>query len=159
MKHDARSEYNDQAVRAANIIISSMRFFNSLKDEILVPEIFHLDPKKTDTPEFRSKIMKFPSFIATYASYFYKAYPLDMCQYAGLFSGTRIPKRDKDEIERFKNIKHVVISLNGNFYTVEVLDSDGNIREPEFIYSQIMYLMTMREACENPLGALTSQNR
>lgn len=160
MKHDKRPEYNDQVVRAANVIVSSMRFMKSLKDEILVPEIFHMDASKTDTPEFRSKIMKFPSFIATYVAYYYKAYPLDMYQYQGLFAGTRIPKRDKDEIERFKNIRHVLVMKNGHFYTVEALDSDGNVREPEFIYSQLKYLMSLNdEPSKIPLGALTTQNR
>lgn len=163
MKHDTRAEYNDQAVKTANVIISSLRFMKSLADEILVPEIFHINTRKTDTPEFRSKIMKyFPSFIATYAAYFYKAYPLDMSQYQGLFAATRIPKRDKDEIERFQNIKHVVIMMDGHFYTVEVLDRNGNLREPEFIYSQVKYLMTLRECTkenESPMGALTTQNR
>lgn len=160
MKQDTRPEYNDQTVRTANVIISSMRFMKSLQEEILTPEIFHMDPSKTDTPEFRSKIMKFPSFIATYVAYYYKAYPLDMYQYQGLFAGTRIPKRDKDEIERFKNIRHVLVMKNGHFYTVEVLDLNGNIHEPTFIYSQIKYLMSMNELPnEHPLGALTSQNR
>lgn len=160
MKHDTRPEYNDQIVRTANVIISSMRFMKSLQEEILVPEIFHMDTSKTDTSAFRSKIMKFPSFIATYVAYYYKAYPLDMSQYQGLFAGTRIPKRDKDEIERFKNIRHILVMKNGHFYTLEVLDHAGNIREPEFIYSQIKYLMTITEGnSSHPLGALTSQNR
>lgn len=160
MKHDPRPEYNDQAIRTANIIISSMRFMKSLNNEILVPEIFHMDPSKTDTEAFRSKIMKFPSFIATYVAYYYKAYPLDMVQYSGVFGATRIPKRDKDEIARFKNTRHVLITRDGHFFAVEVLDENGNIREPEFIYSQVKYLMTMNETENlNPLGALTSQNR
>ncbi|CAG9798634.1 unnamed protein product [Chironomus riparius] len=160
MKHDTRPEYNDQAIRASNVIISSMRFMKSLNDQILVPEIFHMDASKTDTDAFRSKIMKFPSFIATYAAYFYKAYPLDMVQYQGLFAATRIPKRDKDVIERFKNVKHVLIMKDGHFYAVEVLDENGNIRNPEFIYSQIKYLMSMNvPENEDPIAALTTQNR
>lgn len=160
MKHDTRPEYNDQAIRAANVIVSSMRFMKSLNDEILVPEIFHMDASKTDTEAFRSKIMKFPSFIATYVAYYYKAYPLDMVQYQGLFAGTRVPKRDKDVIERFKNVKHVLVMKEGHFYALEVLDENGNIRSPEFIYSQIKYLMTMNvPANDQPLGALTTQNR
>jgi carnitine O-palmitoyltransferase 2 len=160
MKHDTRAEYNDQAVRTANVIVSSMRFLKSLQDEILVPEIYHMDPRKTDTEAFRSKIMKFPTFIATYAAYFYKAYPLDMVQYEGLFAGTRIPKRDKDEIERFKNVRHILVSKDGNFFTVEVLDTNGNIRDPEFIYSQVKHLMSLDVPVNShPIGALTSQNR
>lgn len=160
MNHDKRPEYNDQLLRTANIIISSMRFMKSLKSEILVPEIFHMSAAKTDTPEFRSKIMRFPTFIATYAAYFYKAYPLDMSQYKGLFGATRIPKRDKDEIYRNESTKHVVVMKDGNFYTIEVLDASGNIRSPEFVYSQLKYLAQMNPApAANPIGALTTQNR
>jgi carnitine O-palmitoyltransferase 2 len=160
MNHDTKPEYNDQLLRTANIIISSMRFMKSLKAEILVPEIFHMDPKKTDTESFRSKIMKFPTFIATYAAYFYKAYPLDMNQYHGLFGATRIPKRDQDVIYRNETTKHVLVMKDGNFYTIEVLDASGNIREPEFIYSQLKYLASMNPVpAENPVGALTTQNR
>ncbi|KAG5675716.1 hypothetical protein PVAND_005597 [Polypedilum vanderplanki] len=160
MKHDTRPEYNDQAIRTANVIISSMRFMRSLNEEVLVPEIYHMDPSKTDTEAFRAKIMRFPSFIATYAAYYYKAYPLDMVQFQGLFAATRIPKRDKDEIVRFKDVRHVLVTRNGHFYYVEVLDSDGNIRDPEFIYSQIKYLLTISEdQNSHPIGALTTQNR
>lgn len=160
MNHDKRPEYNDQLVRTANIIVSSLRFMKSLKDEILVPEIYHMSASKTDTPEFRSKIMKFPKFIATYASYFYKAYPLDMSQFKGLFGGTRIPQRDKDTIYRNDNSKHVVVMKDGNFYTIDVLDANGNIREPEFILTQLKYLASMNPPeAAHPVGALTTQNR
>lgn len=160
MNHDKRPEYNDQLVRTANIIISSLRFMKSLKAEILVPEIFHMDPSKTDTESFRKKIMRFPEFIATYAAYFYKAYPLDMNQYKGLFGATRIPQRDKDVIYRNETTRHVLVIKDGNFYTLEVLDASGNIREPEFIFTQLKYLESIGAApAENPVGALTTQNR
>ena len=160
MKHDEKPEYNDQLLRTANIIISSLRFMKSLKSEILVPEIFHMSAKKTDTESFRSKIMKFPTFMATYAAYFWKAYPLDMVQYQGLFGATRIPQRDKDIIYRNADSKHVVIMKDGNLYTIEVLDATGNIRDPEFIMSQLKYLESINKVpSANPIGALTSQNR
>ncbi|CRL04579.1 CLUMA_CG017648, isoform A [Clunio marinus] len=160
MNQDPKPEYNDQILKAANVVISSMRFMKSLKNEILVPEIFHINSKKTDTPEFRSKIMKFPTFIATYAAYFYKAYPLDMNQYKGLFGATRIPKRDNDVIYRNENTKHILVLKDGNFYTIDVLDANGNIREPEFIYSQLKYLASKDlPASSNPIAALTTQNR
>lgn len=160
MNHDVKKEYNDQLLRTANIIISSLRFMNSLKAEILVPEIFHMSASKTDTESFRSKIMKFPEFIATYAAYFYKAYPLDMSQYKGLFGATRIPKRDKDVIYRSDKTRHVVVLKAGNFYTIEVLDKSGNIREPEFILTQLKYLASINPSeAKNPIAALTTSNR
>jgi carnitine O-palmitoyltransferase 2 len=160
MRHDPKPEYNDQLVRTSNIIVSSLRFMRSLKAEVLVPEIFHMDARKTDTDSFRAKIMKFPTFMATYAAYFWKAYPLDMFQYQGLFGATRIPQRDKDIIYRNENSRHVLVTKDGNLYSVEVLDANGNIRDPEFIYSQMKYLNSINSTpSPNPIGALTSQNR
>lgn len=125
MNHDKRPEYNDQAVRTSNLIVSSLRFLKSLREELLTPEIYHINPAKTDTQEFRTKMMKFPTFMATYAAYFYKAYPLDMSQYQGLFGATRIPQRDKDVIYRNETTKHILVMKDGNFYTIDVLDEDG----------------------------------
>lgn len=161
MNHDVKKEYNDQLIRTANIIISSLRFMKSLKAEILVPEIFHMNANKTDTESFRSKIMKFPTFIATYAAYFYKAYPLDMSQYVGLFGATRIPKRDTDVIYRNEKTRHVVVLKGGYFYIIEVLDENGNIREPEFVLTQLKYMASINPPADlkNPIAALTTSNR
>lgn len=160
MNHDKKPEYNDQLLRTANIIISSMRFMKALNAEILVPEIFHMSAAKTDNEAFRAKIMKFPSFIATYAAYFYKAYPLDMSQYKGLFGATRIPQRDKDVIYRNETTKHVLVMKDGNLYTIDVLDAKGDIHQPDYIYSQLKYLASINPPpATSPLGALTTQNR
>lgn len=160
MNHDKKPEYNDQLLKATNILISSLRFMKSLKAEILVPEIYHMNAAKTDTESFRKKIMRFPTFIATYAAYFYKAYPLDMNQYKGLFGATRIPQRDKDVIYRNETTRHVVVIKDGNFYTIEALDKNGDIYEPEYILAQMKYLASINpEPAKNPLGALTTQNR
>lgn len=40
------------------MLISSLRFMKSLRAGILEPEIFHLNPQKSDTPFFR-KVMRF----------------------------------------------------------------------------------------------------
>ena len=160
MNHDPKPAYNEQLLKTANIIASSMRFMKSLNAEILVPEIYHMNASKTDTESFRSKIMKFPSFIATYVAYYYKAYPLDMSQYKGLFGATRIPQRDKDVIYRNETTKHILIMKDGNFFTLEALDSNGNIHEPGFILAQLKYLASICPApSPNPIGALTTQNR
>ncbi len=50
---EPRQEYRGQAVRAANFLISSMRFLKTFKDGYLAPDIFHLNPKKSDTHLFR----------------------------------------------------------------------------------------------------------
>lgn len=43
-----------QICKAANIIISACRFKRSLDANILQPEIFHLNPRKSDTKLFRT---------------------------------------------------------------------------------------------------------
>lgn len=65
-------QYNIQLVRATNLIISSLRFMKSLKDNILEPEVFHLNPKKSDTEFFRNVTRLIPSRFSYYAAYLFK---------------------------------------------------------------------------------------
>lgn len=53
-QNDTRSEYNDQLIRATNLLISAVRFMLSLRAQILEPEVYHMQPKKSDTPRFRT---------------------------------------------------------------------------------------------------------
>ncbi len=69
MKPDERPEYNDQLIKASNLVISSLRFMKSLKENLLEPEVFHLNPQKSDTDQFRKVVRLVPNFIATYAAY------------------------------------------------------------------------------------------
>lgn len=126
MKYDERKEYNDQLIRISNIVVSSLRLMKSLRKNYLAPEVFHLNPVKSDTDFFKNLIKMIPSSISTYVAYAFKAYPLDMSQYMGLFGATRIPELDKDRIYRNDNTKHIVVLKNGHFYTVDVLDESGN---------------------------------
>lgn len=125
MKNDERLEYNKQDVRATNLIISALRFYKSLKRKTLSPEIFHLNPKKSDTDFYKNFISLVPSNISTYVSYVFKAYPLDMSQYDGLFCATRIPELSKDSIKRYTDSRHLVVAYKGRFYKVDVIDSNG----------------------------------
>lgn len=126
MKYDDRKEYNDQLIRTSNIVVSSLRFMKSLRKNYLAPEVFHLSPVKSDTDFFKNFIKMIPSSMSTYVAYAFKAYPLDMSQYMGLFGATRIPELDKDRIYRNDKTKHIVVLKNGHFYTVDVLDESGN---------------------------------
>lgn len=54
MQNDVRSEYNNQLVRASNLLVSAVRFMLSLREEILEPEVYHLNPKKSNTQLFRT---------------------------------------------------------------------------------------------------------
>lgn len=56
------------------------RFYKSLKANILEPEIFHINPKKSDTIQFR-KLMKYlPESISWYGAYMYNV-SIVMIQY------------------------------------------------------------------------------
>lgn len=80
MKHDIRAEYNEQLLRTVNLVITSLRFMRSLREEQLEPEVYHMNPKKSDTPRYKKFLRNTPSAIATFVSYGFKAFPLDMSQ-------------------------------------------------------------------------------
>lgn len=66
-----KSEYNMQLVKATNLIISSLRFMKSLKENILPPEVFHLNPKKSDTNMFHTITRLLPSRFSWYGAYLF----------------------------------------------------------------------------------------
>ncbi len=84
--------WNSKAIRATNFLISSLRFRNSFRANKLKPEIFHLNPEKSDTVLFQRLMSFIPESVAFYGAYMFNAYPLDMSQYFRLFNSTRIPK-------------------------------------------------------------------
>ena len=137
MNPDPRPQFNDQLLRTTNLVISSLRFMKSLRAKILEPEVFHMNPAKSDTPTFRTVTSMMPSFISTYVAYAFKAFPLDMSQYQGLFGGTRIPELGKDRIYRTDSSRHVVVMRNGNMYAVDVLDAQGKGPFGGLIFVQI----------------------
>lgn len=158
--NDPKTEYNNQAIRATNMLISSLRFHNSLKSNILEPEVFHLNPSKSDNKEFRRFSSLAPSFLSWYVAYLYKAYPLDMSQYNKLFCTTRIPKEDKDVIKHNPGSKHVCIQSKGHFYVFDVIDDSGNILPPNVLFANIKRVVddNVQEA-EHSIGIFTTLER
>lgn len=158
--NEKRPEYNTQLVRTTNLIISSLRFYKSLKDNVLEPEVYHLNPKKSDTELFRTICANTPSIFSWYVAFLFKAYPLDMSQYPNLFGSTRIPETDKDRIYRKPDTRHVTVQRNGNFYTFNVLDENGNIIEPGQIFGAIKHILDDKKPANPfPIGVLTSLER
>lgn len=157
---DPKEEFNTQLVRTSNLLISSLRFLKSLQKGILEPEVFHLNPSKSDTNLFRTVTKLLPSSVSWYGAYMFNAFPLDMSQYEGLFNATRIPKKGKDLIFRNPSARHVLVMRNGHFFTFNVIDSNGHIMEPEYISSCIKHILEDPSA-ENqcPIGVLTTENR
>lgn len=153
---------NHQLVRGTNILVSAMRFKRSLEENVLEPEVFHLNPKKV--PKSYSKAMSIaPSSIATYISYMFKAFPLDMSQYKNLFNSTRVPRRSKDEIVKSdsQSNRHVLVIKNGQFYTFDILDENGNLKSPENIYANLNHIANQRAPEESfqSISELTTSNR
>ncbi|XP_068632490.1 carnitine O-palmitoyltransferase 2, mitochondrial [Battus philenor] len=159
-QNDVKPEYNNQLIRATNLLISAVRFMNSLRNQILEPEVFHLQPKKSNTTLFRRVTRFLPEAVSWYGAYLFKAYPLDMSQFDGLFGSTRIPLPNKDKIYRDPFSKHVVVQKNGNFYVFDVLDTNGNLLSPlELLGNLSQIINDSSPKAQHPIGILTSQNR
>ncbi|XP_029474182.1 carnitine O-palmitoyltransferase 2, mitochondrial [Rhinatrema bivittatum] len=157
---DPKSEYNEQLTRATNMTVSSMRFLKTLRAAYLAPEVFHLNPVKSDTQTFKKLVRLVPSFLSWYAAYMVNAYPLDMSQYFRLFNSTRLPKANRDELFTDEQAKHLLVLRNGNFYVFDVLDKDGNLVKPSEIQAHLKYILSdSSPAPEFSLGYLTSEER
>lgn len=66
---ETNEAYNGQLIKATNLVVSSMRFLKSLRENLLEPEVFHLNPKKSDTNFFRTFTRLLPSSISWYGAY------------------------------------------------------------------------------------------
>ncbi|XP_037051225.1 carnitine O-palmitoyltransferase 2, mitochondrial [Bradysia coprophila] len=159
-KPDERPEYNDLLIRTSNFIVSSLRFRRSLQENLLKPEVYHMNPKKSDTPTYHNVTRLCPAKISTYVSYAFNAFPLDMSQYQGLFGATRIPELGKDRIYRQSDTKHLVIIKDGHFFAMDVLDEQGNIEPPEVIQARMKYILSKEtKKADHPVAVLTTENR
>ncbi|XP_054280161.1 carnitine O-palmitoyltransferase 2, mitochondrial [Macrosteles quadrilineatus] len=155
-----KSEFNSQVIKSANLIISSLRFYNSLRAEILEPEVYHLKPKN-NTPFFKKFTAALPRSISWYGAYLFKAFPLDMSQYNTLFNTTRVPLfQQKDRIKHVDGKRHLLVMKGGHFYSVDVLSENGDIVAPDVILGAIQKILSSTEtAASYPVGVLTTENR
>ncbi|GAB6029162.1 Carnitine O-palmitoyltransferase 2, mitochondrial [Chamberlinius hualienensis] len=157
---DPIKEYNDQLVRATNMLISSLKFMKSLRAKTLAPEVYHLNPAKSDTETFRNVIRFVPSRLSWYVAFLFKAFPLDMSQYGGLFNSTRIPQIGKDELKRQPDARHMLILRNGHMYVFDAIDSNGLIKEPKYLQACLAKVLSdQRPPAEFPIAALTTLER
>ncbi|KAL3289715.1 hypothetical protein HHI36_023115 [Cryptolaemus montrouzieri] len=160
LQNDENSDMNNQLVRATNLIVSSLRFYNSLRTNTLEPEVFHLNPKKSNTPLFRNVCSKLPETVSWYGAYMFNAYPLDMSQYTSLFKSTRIPETDKDRLFKAPTSSHITIQHKGHFYVVKVLSATNDILPAETILTRLHYILTDSvDESEFPIGPLTTLDR
>ncbi|XP_061488998.1 carnitine O-palmitoyltransferase 2, mitochondrial isoform X2 [Rhineura floridana] len=157
---DPKPEYNDQLIRATNMTVSALRFLKTLRAGFLEPEVFHLNPSKSDTQAFKRFIRFVPSSLSWFGAYMVNAYPLDMSQYFRLFNSTRLPKLNKDVLFTDESERHLLVLRNGNFYTFDVIDRDGNIVTPSEIHAHLKYILSDNSPVPAfPLACLTTENR
>ncbi|KAG8436884.1 hypothetical protein GDO86_007830 [Hymenochirus boettgeri] len=157
---DPRPEYNNQLIRATNITVSAIRFLKTIRAGYLEPEIFHLNPAKSDTESFRKLIRLVPSSLSWYGAYMVNAYPLDMSQYFRLFNSTRIPKLNRDELDTHEKGRHLLVLRKGNLYIFDVLDKDGNMVKASEIQAHLQHILSDTSPVpEFPVGYLTSEER
>ncbi|XP_055857990.1 carnitine O-palmitoyltransferase 2, mitochondrial [Episyrphus balteatus] len=166
MKYDSRPEYNNQLIRASNLVISSLRFMRSLQANYLEPEVFHMNPSKSDNDRFRQITSLAPTAVATYVAYAFKAFPLDMSQYSRLFGVTRIPQIGKDRIYQTNDgegSRHILVIRGGKYFAVEVINDDGEIIPANHILGRLKVVMEQNPSGEildnQPLGLMTAANR
>lgn len=157
---ESDSRYDQQLVKATNLLISSIRFMKSLRAGILEPEVYHLNPKKSDTKLFRTVTGLLPPIVSWYGAYFFKAFPLDMSQYSNLFNSTRVPKLEKDTICQDTSARHVLVLRKGHFYAFDVLDENGRIHKPLEIATNLNAILEDNgPVSKYPLGVLTTSER
>lgn len=157
---EERPGYSDPIIRATNILISSIRFMQTLRDSILEPVIYHLNPAKSDTRQFRNIMRWLPSSMASYGAYLFKAFPLDMSQFGNLFNSTRIPEIGKDRLKCDPQARHMLFMKNGHFYVFDLFDRDGNILSPDHIHACVSYIAKdQTPPPKHSIAILSSENR
>ncbi|CAI5447718.1 unnamed protein product [Caenorhabditis angaria] len=158
---DPEPRFNDQLTRATNLAISYARMKKSLDANLLAPEVFHLNPKKSDTALFRKVCKTLPPSLSWFGAVAFKAFPLDMSQYKSLFCGSRIPKREKDELYLDGTQKHFLAIYRGIPYSVRIFDENGAILPAEDVHSSLNFILKQGKAARNDesIGSLTSLDR
>lgn len=161
LNRDTNEAMNDQLLRSTNLIVSSMKFFKTFKKSVLPPDVFYTK-ENAKAPAIQYLVKYLPNtFNLRYIPMLLNgAYPLDMSQYGNLFSSTRIPRKQKDELKVFPASRHVAIVRNGNFYTMDVLDQDGNILPAQVIYSNLKSIVDENAPRpDHEISYLTSEER
>nr|XP_053634509.1 carnitine O-palmitoyltransferase 2, mitochondrial-like isoform X2 [Cherax quadricarinatus]XP_053634510.1 carnitine O-palmitoyltransferase 2, mitochondrial-like isoform X2 [Cherax quadricarinatus] len=157
---EERPGYSDPVIRATNTLVSSLRYMCTLRDSVLEPVVYHLNPAKSDNQRFRNIMRWMPTSLASYAAYALKVFPLDMSQFGNLFHSTRIPEIGKDSLKCDPHARHMLFMKNGHFYIFDVFDRDGNILPPEHIHACISYIAKdQTPPPKYPIAIFSSENR
>ncbi|VDM57709.1 unnamed protein product [Angiostrongylus costaricensis] len=158
---DPIAKYNHQLSRSTNFAISFARFRRALDKNILAPEVFHLNPKKSDTKLFRNVCRALPPSLSWFGAVMFKAFPLDMSQYKSLFNGTRIPKHDRDILYQDSTQKHFMVLYRGRVYIVDIFDDNGDILPASDIHNSLSHILKngKQQESDKCVGSLTTLGR
>jgi carnitine O-palmitoyltransferase 2 len=133
LTEDAKKK--SQITRSASLLRSSIRFYESLKENVLSPDIYLMKGSKYE--EYKNFFKFIPNMIALYPAVLLKAYPLDMSQYSMLFGTTRIPKNGKDFLQRGFG-SHCIVLHKNNFYKLPLFEENGSASSEQQIASRLL---------------------
>mmetsp|Transcript_13485 Transcript_13485/g.33116 ORF Transcript_13485/g.33116 Transcript_13485/m.33116 type:complete len:403 (-) Transcript_13485:13-1221(-) len=163
----------DAASRTASLVVSSAKFFKTLNDRKLEPDMFHTQAcmggsgqgffsflnGKGGSDQFDTVCSMIPKKYAFYGAYLYGTYPLDMSQYNGLFNSTRVPGVKKDTLVKGEG-GHIIIQYGSDFFKLEVVKKDGSIVPQGEIEHAIKHILSSKPDLEKPaIGILTTEER
>lgn len=87
-----------------------------------------------------------------------KSTPQCMNQYKNLFSATRIPHADVDELTVTAERQHIAVLHNGHIFRVNILEDTGSIRSAADIEAELDAILTVQERGDN-IGLFTTLDR
>ncbi|MEA3423997.1 MAG: choline/carnitine O-acyltransferase [Bacillota bacterium] len=87
--------------------------------------------------------------------------PLCMSQYKTLFGTSRIPYLDKDYLFTDVHSKHIVFIIEGHYYSLDVLDDKGEVKDYLTILKSIEWMIGnfSGNTKDDSIGNLTTSNR
>ncbi len=148
----------DQCVRAASLVASSVRFLLALRNETLLPDIYHVG-HTAQKAWFRYAVTFVPKQLAYYAAYLAKSYPLDMSQYPWLFSTSRQATPVRDVLYTVADSRHIAVLANNNVFAVDVLTASGAPVPQKHIEQALRWIANQPSSQELGIGSLTALSR
>ena len=90
-----------------------------MSDNKLDPDVYHVNPEKTNFPKYWKRMRHIPDFLSSFFSIMMNVYPMDMSQYRYLFQSARVPGHGCDTLVRDEAAKHVLFIRGGSKYEIE----------------------------------------
>ncbi len=85
---------------------------------------------------------------------------LCMTQYGRVLGSMRIPKTGRDQLLTFADAKHIVVMKGGQFWRVQILDSNNRIIPKEALNTSLKEVIRQSKSNSSlPIGLLTTQDR